>query len=56
MGFESGSFDTVVDTFGLCSYEDPVAALRDGEGVQAGGSACGKWRLLRLHGRRADAG
>ena len=29
MGFESGSFDTVVDTFGLCSYEDPVAALRE---------------------------
>ena len=26
MRFESGSFDTVVDTFGLCSYEDPVAA------------------------------
>ena len=37
MGFESGSFDTVVDTFGLCSYEDPGrGAARDGEGVQAG--------------------
>lgn len=23
-----GSFDTVVDTFGLCSHEDPVAALK----------------------------
>jgi methyltransferase OMS1 len=22
--FESGKFDTVVDTFGLCSYEDPA--------------------------------
>ena len=22
-----GTFDTVIDTFGLCSYEDPVAAL-----------------------------
>jgi SAM-dependent methyltransferase len=24
-----GSFDTVLDAFGLCSYEDPVAALRE---------------------------
>ena len=23
-----GSFDTVVDTFGLCSHDDPVAALQ----------------------------
>ena len=28
-GFEPRSFDTVVDTFGLCSFEDPVAALRE---------------------------
>ena len=27
--FESDSFDAVVDTFGLCSFEDPVAALRE---------------------------
>jgi SAM-dependent methyltransferase len=27
--FESESFDAVVDTFGLCSFEDPVAALRE---------------------------
>ena len=27
--FRDGSFDTVVDTFGLCSFEDPVAALRE---------------------------
>lgn len=25
----SGAFDTVVDTFGLCSFEDPVAVLRE---------------------------
>ena len=25
----SHSFDTVVDTFGLCSYDDPVAVLRE---------------------------
>lgn len=25
--FPDGKFDTVVDTFGLCSYEDPVAVL-----------------------------
>jgi SAM-dependent methyltransferase len=29
MRFKSGFFDTVVDTFGLCSYEDPVAVLRE---------------------------
>lgn len=27
--FASDSFDAVVDTFGLCSFEDPVAALRE---------------------------
>jgi methyltransferase OMS1 len=27
--FPSGSFDAAVDTFGLCSYEDPVAMLRE---------------------------
>lgn len=27
--FRDESFDTVVDTFGLCSFEDPVAALRE---------------------------
>ena len=26
--FSSGHFDTVIDTFGLCSHEDPVAALK----------------------------
>lgn len=24
-----GAFDTVIDTFGLCSYDDPVAVLRE---------------------------
>jgi len=27
--FENDSFDTVVDTFGLCSYQDPIAVLRE---------------------------
>lgn len=26
--FDPNSFDTVVDTFGLCSYDDPVAVLK----------------------------
>lgn len=26
--FDKAHFDTVVDTFGLCSHEDPVAALK----------------------------
>ncbi len=27
--FDSESFDTVVDTFGICSFEDPVGALKE---------------------------
>jgi methyltransferase OMS1, mitochondrial len=27
--FPDQSFDTVVDTFGLCSYDDPVAVLKE---------------------------
>mmetsp|Transcript_3576 Transcript_3576/g.8773 ORF Transcript_3576/g.8773 Transcript_3576/m.8773 type:complete len:287 (+) Transcript_3576:89-949(+) len=29
MTFSDQSFDTVVDTFGICSYEDPVTSLRE---------------------------
>jgi len=31
--FRPSSFDTVVDTFGLCSFDDPVAVLREMERV-----------------------
>jgi len=27
--FEDGSYDTIVDTFGICSFEEPVQALRE---------------------------
>lgn len=27
--FEDNSFDTVVDTFGLCSYNDPIKVLHE---------------------------
>ena len=41
------SYDTVVDTFGLCSCEDPVQALKEmGSVVKAGGKI-----LLLEHGR-----
>jgi methyltransferase OMS1 len=29
LSFPNQSFDTVVDTFGLCSYEDPIAVLHE---------------------------
>lgn len=28
IGFPDGCFDTVVDTFGLCSMSDPIQATR----------------------------
>lgn len=45
--FDTSSFDTVVDTFGLCSFEDPVEALREMKRVCRPG---GKILLLE-HGR-----
>lgn len=55
--FESNSFDFVVDTFGLCSFEDPVAALREMSRVcrsdaatDGSGRGVGKIYLLE-HGR-----
>ena len=50
MGFKAGSFDTVVDTFGLCSYEDPVAALREIARVCKRGDERGQILLIE-HGR-----
>ncbi|KAJ9079135.1 hypothetical protein DSO57_1038612 [Entomophthora muscae] len=44
--FEDNSFDTVVDTFGLCSYSDPVKVLREMQRVCKPG---GKILLLQ-HG------
>ena len=48
MNVKTGSVDTVVDTFGLCSYEDAVGALREMKRVvkRDGGRV-----LLLEHGR-----
>mmetsp|Transcript_16903 Transcript_16903/g.26196 ORF Transcript_16903/g.26196 Transcript_16903/m.26196 type:complete len:273 (-) Transcript_16903:257-1075(-) len=47
LDFPDSCFDTVVDTFGLCSYDDPVAVLREMSRVCRPG---GKILLLE-HGR-----
>lgn len=45
--YPDASFDTVVDTFGLCSFDDPVAVLRElGRVCKPGGKI-----LLLEHGR-----
>jgi methyltransferase OMS1, mitochondrial len=33
LAFDDNSFDTVLDTFGLCSFDDPVAVLKEMERV-----------------------
>lgn len=45
--FSDNSFDTVVDTFGLCSFDDPVAVLKE---LQRVCKPSGKILLLE-HGR-----
>lgn len=43
--FETSGFDTVIDTFGLCSYDDPMIALQEMVRVCRPG---GKVRILRV--------
>jgi len=47
MSFPNRTFDTVCDTFGLCSFEDPQQALREMERVCIDGGEI----LLLEHGR-----
>ena len=47
LAFDDNSFDTVVDTFGLCSMEDPVANLKEMSRVLKPGGTM----LLLEHGR-----
>ncbi|MEW5311585.1 MAG: hypothetical protein WDW38_003290 [Sanguina aurantia] len=48
--FPSASFDTVVDTFGLCSHEDPVLVLREAARVCKPGGLI----LLLEHGKSSS--
>lgn len=50
--FETGSFDTVVTTWTLCTIGDPVAALREARRVLAPGGRL----LFAEHGLSPDAG
>jgi len=50
--FSDDSFDTVVDTFGLCSYDDPVAVLNEMKRVCK--SKTGKILLLE-HGQTSQS-
>ena len=52
--FRARQFDTVVDTFGLCSYEDPVLALREMARVCKPEREGGQLLLLE-HGRSSWA-
>jgi len=62
--FPDDTFDTVVDTFGLCSYDDPVAVLREMSRVckkkkksseeASRGEGEGGRILLLEHGRSKD--
>lgn len=47
---DSGTFDTVVDTFGLCSVDDPAAAVAEAARVLRPGGQL----LLLEHGRSAS--
>ena len=48
-GFDYDSFDTVIDTFGLCSIDNPVDALREMKRVTKPGGRI----LLLEHGKSA---
>ena len=53
--FASDAFDAVVDTFGLCSFEDPVAALREMSRVcRGGGTGTKKGKIYLLEHGRSD--
>ena len=67
--FASDAFDAVVDTFGLCSFEDPVAALREmsrvcrgkkkkkknaGAGAGSGDAQIGSGKIYLLEHGRSD--
>ena len=51
MRYETDSFDTVVDTFGICSYDEPhMAVLQMGRVLKPGGKL-----VLLEHGQASSS-
>eukprot|EP00316_Scyphosphaera_apsteinii_P013661 CAMPEP_0119323306 /NCGR_PEP_ID=MMETSP1333-20130426/60428_1 /TAXON_ID=418940 /ORGANISM="Scyphosphaera apsteinii, Strain RCC1455" /LENGTH=222 /DNA_ID=CAMNT_0007330713 /DNA_START=20 /DNA_END=689 /DNA_ORIENTATION=- len=54
--FADSTYDTIVDSFGLCSFEEPQSVLREMGGVARWVATCSSWSMARAGSRRYDGG